>query len=123
MEATLENALTVAVVGLVTVFVTLYFFCLVIQGINKLDKIVAARKKQKQQAAVSVQSTASSADDENIVPIIAAAVNAAVGENVVIRKITFAGDTRMDTSWSHISRAKHIDSHNINIQTRMTYGK
>jgi sodium pump decarboxylase gamma subunit len=123
METNLENAITIAIVGFIVVFIALIFFATVIAGVNKLDMIVTERKKQKQAKPVSQKSgTVSQIDDDDVVPVIAAAVNATVDENVVIRKIIFAHDATANNSWSHISRAKNIDSHNIQT-SRKIYGK
>jgi len=124
METNLENAITIAIVGFTVVFIALIFFAAVIAGVNKLDIIVTERKKQKQTKPVSQKSGTVSQidDDDDVVPVIAAAVNATVGENVVIRKIIFAHDATTNNSWSHISRAKNIDSHNIQTSRRI-YGK
>jgi len=121
MESNLENAMTVALVGFTVSFITLLFFATLIKSVNKIDKAITANKKKKetakQQTAINSCETATN-EDENIIPVIAAAVTAAVGKNVVIRKINFVQGASANTSWSNTSIAKNHEMRNIQVSRR-----
>jgi Na+-transporting methylmalonyl-CoA/oxaloacetate decarboxylase gamma subunit len=121
VEATFGNAVTIAIVGFSAVISCLIFFALIIAGVNKIDLIVKKSKEQKAKSADLAENSkaGNSKDDfDEIIPIIMAAVYSSISPKVVIRKITFAHEERLETAWSQISKAKKFDAHNINIQNR-----
>jgi len=109
MEAILENAVNISIMIIAGVIITL----------------ISLKKNKKETTATAPKndiSTSPTNEDENIIPIIAAAVTATLGEKVVVRKIYFVRDATANTSWGNISRAKNLESHNIQASRRI-YGK
>jgi len=118
METTLENALTVSFVGFTVSLATLLFFAAIIATINKVDKKIEATKKKKIKEEPQSSSTTVNNEDENLIPIITAAVTATVGKKIVIRKINFMQDANANSSWRSISRSQNHEIRNIQVSRR-----
>ncbi|MDR0927315.1 MAG: OadG family protein [Ignavibacteria bacterium] len=115
METNLENALIISIIGFSAVMVCLAVFAAIISGINKLNLVVTESKKRKEAEALANPVVASGNDDEDahIVPIILAAAAAALGQNIVVRKITFSPQNPNQSAWASMSRTQKFEAHNI----------
>jgi flagellar biosynthesis protein FlhB len=113
METNFSNAVIIFVVGFSSVFICLSVFSIIISALNKINVIIEDSKARK----LSVQSHPSgrvvnSDIDEDIIPVITAAVISEFSEKIRIRKITFSPQST-ETSWSQMSKQQKFEAHNI----------
>ncbi len=117
MEATLENAVTIALVGFSIVFLCLVTFAIVIYLINKTDVLLTERKQKKLQLATASKDGGISVQDgieQDIIPVIVAAACSALEQKVIVKTIRFVSEkSSKDSDWARISRASAISTHNI----------
>jgi Na+-transporting methylmalonyl-CoA/oxaloacetate decarboxylase gamma subunit len=117
METNLQNAVVICAVGFGAVMVFLSGYALVIAALNKLNTIISERKSKVSSNSKSLETQI----DEDTIAIIAAAVTASIGENVIIKKIAFVQPMSPDTAWSNMYKTTNFQSRNINIQKRREY--
>jgi hypothetical protein len=117
METNFSNAVTIFIVGLISVFTCLSVFSIIITILNKINAVVEDSKARKQALKLSMQSQTSgtvgdSDIDEDIIPVITAAVISEFSEKVRIRKIALSPQAT-ETSWSQMSKQQKFEAHNI----------
>jgi len=117
METSLENAVVISIVGFSVVFICLIFFAVMISAINRLDQLIIKRRDAKKTNTVEEVEKLTDIQEglnQEIIPIIIAAVYSTFSEKVIIRKINFLNKrSAEDTDWARLSRASAVSAHNI----------
>jgi Na+-transporting methylmalonyl-CoA/oxaloacetate decarboxylase gamma subunit len=114
-EATFEeklfDALTVTIVGMGTVFVSLWIigelFTLLHRAIEPRESTETAEETEPNAATASASGV-----DAHLVPILIAAATAAVGRRVVVQRIRFINRNTV-SGWAEAGRAAIQTSHNL----------
>lgn len=107
----LFDALTVAVVGMGTVFVSLW---IIGELFTLLHRVIEAKESRETGEETEVGTAADSASglDAHLVPILIAAATAAVGRRVVVQRIRFINRNTV-SGWAEAGRAAIQTSHNL----------
>lgn len=116
MENTVGNAITIAISGFSVVFLCLTFFALMIASLNFIDKKINEYKKKKTtniNLSNTLNHVINDGVEEEVIPVIIAAVYSVYSKQVIIRQISFTNKTSNDSDWSRISRASSLATHNI----------
>jgi Na+-transporting methylmalonyl-CoA/oxaloacetate decarboxylase gamma subunit len=110
----LLDAVTVTIVGMGTVFVSLW---LIGEVFTLLHRFFERRERGSSddpdaQLGKATQAAAASGIDAHLVPILIAAATAAVGRRIVLRRIRFINRNTV-SGWAEAGRAAIQTSHNI----------
>lgn len=109
----IEEALFILVFGMTAVFISIYFFFLVIFALKKIDeKINDFRVSKKLRAGDSIEKT--NLLTPELVAVISAAVFEVINKPVHIRKIKFLKDEKSG-SWTALGRQNIMGSHAIRV--------
>jgi Na+-transporting methylmalonyl-CoA/oxaloacetate decarboxylase gamma subunit len=107
----LFDALTVSIVGMGTVFVSLW---IIGELFTLLHRVIEASESRatREEADVSTAAVSASGVDAHLVPILIAAATAAVGRRVVVQRIRFINRNTV-SGWAEAGRAAIQTSHNL----------
>jgi Na+-transporting methylmalonyl-CoA/oxaloacetate decarboxylase gamma subunit len=106
----LRDALTVTIVGMGTVFVSLYLMGELFTLLHRYFHGKAARGEPETTDIVT--SAAQPTSDPHLVHVIVAAATAALGRRVAVRRITFISRNTV-SGWGEAGRASIQTSHNL----------
>lgn len=112
-----EEALILMFIGMISVFVVLTFFYLLIVITNKTNALIN-KKKASRKLNVDAKTPAVPKTDEinpEIIAVISAAILVTLKSKVKIKSIKFLKEPD-DTSWARIGRLSLIESHHINVR-------
>jgi Na+-transporting methylmalonyl-CoA/oxaloacetate decarboxylase gamma subunit len=107
----LLDALTVTVVGMGTVFVSLWIIGEIFTLLHRIIEERVSTGKEEEAANGAARASASGVD-AHLVPILIAAATAAVGRRIVVRRIRFINRNTI-SGWAEAGRAAIQSSHNI----------
>ena len=108
----MRDALTVTIVGMGTVFVSLY---LMGELFTLLHRCFHGRAESDEPEPASQAKSARTPEpviDPRLIPVLVAAATAAVGRRVLVRRITFVNRNTV-SGWGEAGRASIQTSHNL----------
>jgi len=116
METNFQNAVTIAIVGFSSVLTILTLYALMITVIKKLNAVAEfrQRKKIKNVTEPVVKNTI----DAETIAVISAAINVAMNERVVIKKIQVANPISYNATLSNFFKTKIFQANNLHLQKR-----
>lgn len=111
-ERILEGFL-VLIVGMGGVMITLFFFYLIMEGINKGEKLyLEYQHKKAEKERLLRMANIEQTDDDELIAVITAAISVALSSKVKVKQIRFIRSQPV-SPWATIGRMHLISSHNI----------
>lgn len=105
----LLDATTLTIVGMGTVFVCLW---LIGDIFNLLRKLFSPKVPAERHAEAASSPAAAQRIDAHLIPIITAAATAALGQRVMVHRITFINSNTV-SGWAEAGRTSIHQSHNL----------
>ncbi len=108
----LRDALTVAIVGMGTVFVSLYLMGELFTLLHRYFHGRAGSDAPESAASPQAAQAPEQKIDPYLIPVLVAAATAVLGRRVVVRRITFISRNTV-SGWGEAGRASIQTSHNL----------
>jgi Na+-transporting methylmalonyl-CoA/oxaloacetate decarboxylase gamma subunit len=108
----LRDALAVTIVGMGTVFVSLYLIGELFTLLHRYFHRKVASGEPEPASPTKATHSVQPMNDPHLIPVLVAAATAALGRRVVVRRITFISRNTV-SGWGEAGRASIQTSHNL----------